>query len=144
MSVRAVRSCRASERAGRLRHPPPCSRRCIDERLQLLRASRSTLIDEDEAVRSREGQQGREEVVVRSAGSAVDDEQRRTLSQRLVVDQHAIRVYEAFLLNEDDSVAGCSRRRLLCSSASGENKCEGRQACDSHAWKFISAGFEYD
>ena len=72
---------------------------------ELLGPARAALVDEDEAVGPRERQQVRQEVVVRGARPAVEDQQWLSVAERLVVDEDAVGVDEA-RLDLQDAVFG--------------------------------------
>ena len=65
--------------------------------LELLRTARAALVDEHQAVVARERQQVGEEVVVRGAGTAVEDDQGSAAADRQRVDQDAAGVHELLL-----------------------------------------------
>src|SRR5258708_35730318 len=60
-------------------------------------AAGAALVDEDQATSAHERQQVRKKVVVGSAGTAMQDHQRRAVSDGFVVDQHAMAIDGAFL-----------------------------------------------
>src|SRR5690242_14640226 len=68
--------------------------------VDLRRLAGAAFVDEHEPIRAHERQQVRKEVIVRGAGSAVDDHQRGASSNRLVVDQSTVTVDEAVLYGE--------------------------------------------
>src|SRR5581483_2763033 len=77
--------------------------------LALLRSAGATLIYKDQLIGACERQQVGQEVVVRSAGAAMQDQQRIALANGLVIDHQAVRVDVAFLLGIDvrrDSFGG--------------------------------------
>jgi hypothetical protein len=64
--------------------------------LELLGFSRAALVDENQPVVTGQRDQVRQEIIVGSPGSAMHDQERRALAERLVVNQHAARIYVAF------------------------------------------------
>ena len=66
--------------------------------LQALGPAGAALIDEDEPMRARQGQQPGQEVGVVGAGAAMQHHQRRAFAELDVVDEHAVGVDEAILL----------------------------------------------
>jgi hypothetical protein len=63
--------------------------------VELLRLPRPALIDEDQTIGSGERTEVRKEIVVRGAWPPVKNQQRTPDAERLVVDQHAVRVDKA-------------------------------------------------
>ena len=68
---------------------------------ETLRSAAAPLVDEDETVAACERQKVRQEIIVRGARAAVDDEKRCSSSDRLVVDEDASGVHEALFLGKD-------------------------------------------
>ncbi len=87
--------------------------------LQALGAAGAALIDKDEAMGARQGQQPGQEVGVVGAGTAMQHHQRRAFAEFHVVDEHAVGVDKAILHRVDGrgSVVGSG----LCSELGSTN-----------------------
>src|SRR3974390_2579902 len=80
--------------------PEPHISRYMPGVLHLRRPARAALVDEHQPVAAHQRQQVRQEIIVRRAGSAVDDPQRATAPHRRVVEEGAVAVHKTFLDGE--------------------------------------------
>ena len=111
--------------------------------LQALGTPRAALVDEHEPVRPRERQEMGQEIVVRGAGAAVDDEERGPAAHRLPVDEDAVSVHETFGLRVHGrgraGSPGLSAGRLQEGGGGGHEETEGKGgSSNSHSQNSIS------
>ncbi len=88
--------------------------------IQFLRFARSALVDEGELMVSRQRREIGQEIIVRSAGSAVDDDKGTALAEGLVVNEDAVGIHVAVFDSQ-----GCAMRQRCCQQEEREESVDG-------------------
>ena len=99
--------------------------------LQALGPARAALVDEDEPVRARQGQQPGQEVGVVCAGTAMQDHERRAFAEFDVVNEHAVGVDKA-VLQRIDGRRGLSAKRSCAHDQDAKGETEGSNSFHGH------------